>query len=149
MTTPNESDLIVSVTKFIPASAEEIFEILADPRRHSEIDGSGSVKAARVKAPQRLSLGAKFSMSMRIKLPYLITNKVVEFEEGRRIAWCHFGGHRWRYILEPTEGGTNVTEQFDMTTARNAKMEKRMKAPERNRVSIEKTLENLATKFAK
>ena len=145
----NDSDLVVSVTKFVPASPAEIFELLADPRRHHEIDGSDSVLAARVKAPKRLELGSKFGMRMRIKVPYLITNKVVEFEEGRLIAWCHMGGHRWRYILEPTDGGTNVTEQFDMTTARNAKMLRRMNAPTRNRVSIEKTLENLASKFSK
>ena len=86
---------------------------------------------------------------MRMGIPYMIKNTVVEFEEGKRIAWCHFGGHRWRYILEPTEGGTNVTEQFDMTTAKNVKMERRMGAPEKNRKSIEKTLEKLATLFAR
>jgi len=145
----NDSDLVISATKFVPATSAEIFELLADPRRHHEIDGSDSVLAARVKAPKRLELGSKFGMRMRIKVPYLITNKVVEFEEGRLIAWCHMGGHRWRYILEPTDGGTNVTEQFDMTTARNVKMLRRMNAPTRNRVSIEKTLENLASKFTK
>lgn len=145
----NDSDLVISVTKFVPANSAEIFELLADPRRHHEIDGSDSVLAARVKAPKRLELGSKFGMRMRIKVPYLITNKVVEFEEGRLIAWCHMGRHRWRYILEPTDGGTNVTEQFDMTTARNVKMLRRMNAPTRNRVSIEKTLENLASKFTK
>ncbi len=148
MTTSNDSELVVSVTKFVPAPATEIFELLADPRRHCEIDGSGTVKAARMKAPARLSLGAKFGMRMRMGVPYLIKNTVVEFEEGKRIAWCHFGGHRWRYILEPTEGGTNVTEQFDMTTAKNVKMELRMGAPEKNRKSIEKTLEKLAALFA-
>ena len=145
----NDSDLVISVTKFVPANPAEIFELLADPRRHHEIDGSDSVLAARVKAPKRLELGSKFGMRMRIKVPYLITNKVVEFEESRLIAWCHMGGHRWRYILEPTDGGTNVTEQFDMTTARNVKMLRRMNAPTRNRVSIEKTLANLASKFTK
>ena len=45
--------------------------------------------------------------------PYKIRNTVVEFEEGRRIAWRHFGGHRWRYVLEPRGEGTHVTESFD------------------------------------
>ena len=149
MNASNDSDLVVSVTKFVPAPASEIFELLADPRRHAEIDGSGTIQSARVKAPARLSLGAKFGMKMKIGVPYLIMNKVVEFEEGKQIAWCHFGGHRWRYILEPADGGTNVTEQFDMSTAKNKKMEQLMKAPARNRVAIEKTLEKLAARFAK
>jgi hypothetical protein len=49
-------------------------------------------------------------------MPYTIKNTVEEFEEDRRIAWRHFGKHRWRYELEPVEGGTKVTESFDMTT---------------------------------
>ena len=42
-------------------------------------------------------------------LPYKITNRVVEFEADRRIAWRDFGGHRWRYGFSPTaDGGTVV-----------------------------------------
>ena len=55
---------------------------------------------------------------MRIGLPYVIGNRVVEFEEDRRIAWRHFGRHIWRYELEPlAEGGTTVTETFDYSPA--------------------------------
>ena len=39
-------------------------------------------------------------------------------EEGRRIAWAHLGGWRWRYEFEPVEGGTKVTETFDWSTAK-------------------------------
>ena len=56
---------------------------------------------------------------MRIGAPYKILNQVVEFEEGRRIAWRHFGGHIWRYILEPLgPNATQVTEQFDPSASR-------------------------------
>ena len=49
-------------------------------------------------------------------VPYKITNKVVEFEQDRRIAWRHFGAHRWRYELVATDdGGTQVTETWDAT----------------------------------
>ena len=41
-----------------------------------------------------------------------------EFEENRRIAWAHVGGHRWRYELEEVDGGTRVTESFDWSTSR-------------------------------
>lgn len=139
---------IVSRSIFVPASPAEIFNLLANPHRHSEIDGSGSVQNAQGQAPERLSLNAKFGMNMRIGVPYKMTNTVVEFEENSRIAWRHFGGHIWRYILEPTEGGTNVTEQFDYNTARSPLMLKMMRAPQNNARSIEKTLANLAKLFA-
>ena len=141
------SNKVVSRSIVVPAGAQEIFDLLADPRRHSEIDGSGSVKDAQVSAPARLSLGATFGMDMRIGVPYKITNTVVEFEEGRRIAWRHFGGHIWRYVLEPADGGTKVTEEFDWATNRAPIMLRVMRAQSRNAVSIERTLQNLKARF--
>ena len=100
---------IVTRSTIVPAPAQMIFDLLADPRRHGEIDGSGSIQSAQIDAPERLSLNATFGMQMKIGLSYKITNTVVEFEETKTIAWRHFGGHIWRYILEPVDGGTNVT----------------------------------------
>ena len=142
-------DQLVSRTRFVPATAQQIFDLLADPRKHHLIDGSGSVKGARVNAPQRLSKGAKFSMDMRIALPYRITNEVVEFEEPRLIGWRHFGGHIWRYIIEETAGGCNVTEQFDWEHNKSPLMLKLMNARTRTAKSIEETLERLAAHSAR
>jgi uncharacterized protein YndB with AHSA1/START domain len=103
---------IVSATRIIPAPPEAIFDLLADPEGQVRIDGSGSVKATKGN-PARLSLGAKFSMSMKVGIPYSVTNTVSSFEEGRCIAWHHFAQFIWRYDLEPVEGGTKVTESFD------------------------------------
>jgi hypothetical protein len=139
---------IVSRSTIVPAPAQMIFDLLADPRRHSEIDGSGSVQAAQINAPERLSLNATFGMQMKIGLPYKITNTVVEFEEGKTIAWRHFGGHIWRYILEPVDGGTKVTEQFDWNKSKSPLILKLRKSPQDNAKSIEKTLENLVKRFA-
>ena len=139
---------MVSVERVISAAPGLIFEILADPRQHSKIDGSGSVKAAKISAPARLSKGSKFTMDMKILIPYKMTNTVVEFEENRRIAWQHFGGHIWRYILEPVDGGTKVTEQFDWNKSKSPLILKLRKSPQDNAKSIEKTLENLVKRFA-
>jgi hypothetical protein len=125
-----------------------IFELLADPRRHGEIDGSGSIQSAQIDAPERLSLDATFGMQMKIGVRYKITNTVVEFEEGKTIAWRHFGGHIWRYILEPVDGGTKVTEQFDWNKSKSPLILKLRKSPQDNAKSIEKTLENLVKRFA-
>lgn len=144
----SNDDKVVRVSRVIPAEPQAIFDLLADPRRHADIDGSGSVKAARVNAPERLTLGSRFGMDMRIGLPYRITNEVVEFDEGRQIGWRHFGGHVWRYRLEPTDGGTLVTEEFDWSTNKAPLMLKAMKAQERNRVAMEATLKRLEQLFS-
>jgi hypothetical protein len=138
------TDRVVAVERFIPAAPQAIFDVLADPARHSEIDGSGSVKSARPDAPERLGLGTKFGMSMKIGVPYTISNTVVEFEEGRVIAWQHFGHHIWRYRLEPAEGGTTVTEEFDYRKARSPQALELLRYPTRHRAAMEKTLERLA-----
>jgi uncharacterized protein YndB with AHSA1/START domain len=113
----------VSVERLIPAPAAEIFELIADPSRHRDIDGSGSVQGPRGKT-ERLKLGSRFGMSMRIGVPYAMESTVVEFEEGRRLAWQTrgptvigrlVGGRIWRYELEPVDGGTLVRETWDIS----------------------------------
>jgi hypothetical protein len=117
------SRYLVSRERFIAASPEAIFEVLATPALHSMIDGSGTVKAAQPRGPERLALGATFGMEMNMKVDYKILNTVCEFEEGRRIGWRHFYGHVWRYLLEPSAdaagtAGTLVTEQWDARQVR-------------------------------
>ncbi len=104
---------VVQGTADISAPAGVIFEILADPAQHAAIDGSGTVRRLR-QGPRTLSAGSTFQVSMRLfGVPYRVTNRVVEFESDRLIAWRHFEPQHWRYELEPVTGGTRVTESFD------------------------------------
>jgi uncharacterized protein YndB with AHSA1/START domain len=133
----------VSVTRRIGADRQAIFDVLADPAMHPVIDGSGTVREARDGNPDRLHDGARFGMDMQLGAPYPIQNTVVEFEEGRRIAWRHFHGHRWRYELADVEGGTEVTETFDWSTARTKLPLELAGIPRRNRRGMVRTLERL------
>lgn len=127
----------------VDAPPSAVFAVLADPREHGRFDGSGTVRDA-VTGPDRLALGEKFGMSMRLGVPYTISNEVVEFEEDRRIAWRHFGHHRWRYELEPVgEGSTRVTETFDWSTSRAPKVIELLGFPASNARGIEATLPRL------
>lgn len=132
----------VSVSRVIAAPPEAIFAVLADATRHADFDGSDSVKSA-VGEPQPLTLGTKFGMNMRIGLPYRISNEVVEYDQDRLIAWQHFGKHRWRYELEPVDGGTKVTETFDWSTARSPRFIELMGYPKKHPENMDKTLERL------
>lgn len=127
----------------IDAPAAAIFDLLADPRMHARFDGSGTVQSM-VSGPERLELGSQFGMSMRIKVPYRIANEVVEFDEDRRIAWCHFDKHRWRYELEPVDDSTTVvTETFDGSTALFPPALLLMNAYKNNQVAVARTLVRL------
>ncbi len=97
----------------INAPASKIFEVLANPRAHSSFDGSGTIEKS-ISGPSRLHLGAKFSIAMKIKVPYRITNTVVAFEENKKITWCHLMKWTWSYELKDLGNSTTqVTEIFD------------------------------------
>lgn len=102
----------VSSTTVVEASPERVFAILADPRQHQRFDGSGTLRGS-VAGPETLGLGSEFEMAMKQGAAYRTRNTVVEFEQDRLIAWRHFAPHRWRYELEPVNGGTKVTETWD------------------------------------
>ena len=141
---------VETVERVIPAPPERIFELLADPRRHRDIDGSGSVRQAK-DTPERLSLGSKFGMSMKIGIPYSMVSEVIEFEDARRIAWqtrppsplgARLGGGRiWRYELEPVGSGTRVRESWDISQEKVKAIVR--PARKRTREAMTRTLERI------
>jgi hypothetical protein len=137
----------VSDSITIDAPPDVVFAILAAPRQHSRIDGSGSVQSV-ISGPDRITAkGDRFVVRMKLfGVPYVIVNRVVEFEPDRLIAWRHFTANRWRYELAPTgDGGTTVTETFDMSRADPVTdaVVRWAKFPERNRQGITDTLVRL------
>jgi uncharacterized protein YndB with AHSA1/START domain len=151
----SDSTDVVTVERVIPAPAEAIFDLLADPARHRDIDGSGTVQGAKGETG-RLGLGRSFGMSMRLGIPYSMVSTVVEFDENRRIAWQtrgptalgrRVGGRIWRYELEPAGAGTSVRESWDISQEKGpVKYVLRTgRAKDHTRKAMERTLENIAS----
>jgi hypothetical protein len=95
--------------------ASELFDFIANPKNHPKIDGSKMVRG-KAYGPTRLSKNSWFVMrQLRLgKIPYLMPNKVVEFEEGKRIAWRNASPSRWRYeFVAQSNGTTQVTQYLD------------------------------------
>jgi uncharacterized protein YndB with AHSA1/START domain len=131
----------VSDVRIIPAPRQTLFDLLADPAMHPRIDGSGTVRDVQPGGPVRLGPNARFGMHMRIALPYRILNRVVEFEEGRVIAWAHFSRAVWRWEFTEVEGGTEVRETFDWSNAMGKLLLRRLARG--NAVSMQRSLARL------
>lgn len=125
----------VSVSRRIGAPAHDIFLILTDPARHTELDGSGMLRGAVTTAPIS-GVGDVFVMKMFYGPhgDYQMNNHVVEYEEDRRVGWepqAGLGhpsadegddgeawGQRWSYELTPDgPDATIVTELYDCSRA--------------------------------
>ena len=123
----------VRVSRRIAAPADAIFQVLADPRKHVEFDGSGSLRGS-VTTDVISAVGDVFVMKMYFDHlgDYQMNNHVVEYEPGKRIGWepeAGHGhpeaaaddarwGHRWSYELEPDgPAATVVTAVSDCSRA--------------------------------
>jgi uncharacterized protein YndB with AHSA1/START domain len=110
---------VVRAERVVAAAAGRVFELVADPAQQPRWDGNDNLDAA--DPGQRVhAVGDVFRM--RTTKGSVRENHVVEFEEGRRIAWrpAEPGeeppGHLWRWELEPVDAGhTRVTHTYDWT----------------------------------
>lgn len=138
----------VSATAHVDASPHEVFEYVRRPANHAAISGDRSVTRA-TSGADVLAEGSKFGAAMHIgPFRYRIRNKVVEFEQDRRLAWSHFGGHRWRWEFEPDDGGTRVTETYDQSTALIKAVVKLQGLPAGHRDNVKRSVANVAAHFA-
>ena len=143
----------VSYTAEVNAPAPELFAMVADPRRHHELDGSGTV-GDNVTAPARLVTGARFSTRMSMfGLPYRITSTVTVLKPDQLIEWRHPFGHHWRWefaAVSPTV--TRVTETFDYRHTGPLKDGTRYYEltgfAKRNAAGIQATLTKLADRYS-
>jgi hypothetical protein len=140
----------VSRTAEVHAPPGELFEMVADPRRHGELDGSGTVMGT-VSGPGRLAQGARFSVKMKqFGVPYQITSLVTDFDDGHVVEWRNPLGHSWRWEFTPSTGdSTRVTETFDYSQASplRARALELLGYPQRNGAGIEETLRKLQARY--
>jgi uncharacterized protein YndB with AHSA1/START domain len=123
MSAPDNESRVVSAGREVDAPADVIFELIADPTQQPQWDGNDNL----VEAPMgRRVRAAGEVFAMRTTKGNLRENHVVDFEEGRRIAWrpAEPGqeplGHEWRWELEPLDDGrTRVTHTYDWTDLRD------------------------------
>ena len=143
----------VSRSVEVHAPAADLFAIVADPRRHHELDGSGTV-GDNLRAPHRLVAGARFTTKMTMfGVPYRITSTVTAMKPNELIEWRHPVGHHWRWEFAATTPTiTRVTETFDYRDTGllkdRLKYYERTGFAKRNAAGIEATLTKLRDRYA-
>ena len=146
-TDEREAPRVVSASREVAAGADRVFELIADPAQQPRWDGNDNLAEA---APgQRVrSVGEVFTMTTT--KGNLRENHVVEFGEGRRIAWrpAEPGreppGHLWRWELDPIDPShTRVTHTYDWTQLTDEKRLARARATtdDRLRASLDRLAE--------
>ena len=132
MTTAQEGSRVVSASREIAAPPGPIFELIADPAQQPRWDGNDNL--AEAPAGQRVRRAGEV-FTMMLTTGGIRENHVVEFEEGRRIAWMpgeatkRPPGHLWRWELAPAGAScTRVTHTYDWTQLTDQKRLPRARA---------------------
>jgi uncharacterized protein YndB with AHSA1/START domain len=146
MTEQQKVPRVVSASREIAAGPGRIFELIADPAQQPRWDGNDNLAGA--PAGQRVRrAGDVFTMSLT--RGGVRDNRVVEFDEGRLIAWMPTEpgrkppGHLWRWELEPLGASrTRVTHTYDWTQLTDKNRLRRARAT--TAVKLRASLDRLA-----
>ncbi|WP_168583140.1 SRPBCC family protein [Gephyromycinifex aptenodytis] len=147
----------ITVQRSIDAPAKEIFEVLSNPERHAEIDGSGMIVSDH-KTDRISAVGQVFTMNMHAEHrggDYQTDNHVVGYDENKLLAWktAPAGeepkGVQWVYELTPNGAdSTDVSLTYDWSAVTDKEVLKRVSFPLVEEEALEATLAKLASVVA-
>jgi uncharacterized protein YndB with AHSA1/START domain len=152
------TDELITVSTTVNAPADTVFAVLADPTKHSAIDGTGWVRES-LDGQLLTSTGQLFRMAMyhdnHPDKDYEMANKVEVFEPPRAIAWqpgqegpdgdIGYGGWFWRYALTPVASDqTEVTLTYDWS-AEPPETREHIQFPPFDVAHLENSLSHLAS----
>ena len=118
--------LTQSVSIIIERAPEEVYDMVADVTRMGE--WSPVCKACWWEQGDGPSVGAVFAgRNETPERTWEMKNRVVAADRGKEFAWEVQGTHaRWGYTFAPVDGGTEVTERWDLPAEGIAFFEERM-----------------------
>lgn len=148
MTTQTETSIVVD--DVVDGTPARLFEILADPANHQDIDGSGMVRSATGSSPVT-DVGQTFVMDMRIPgRDYQMENHITAFEPGRLIEWkpARVGsepiGMLWRWELEAVgDDKTRVVHTYDWSAVTDPAVLERVTFPRVPAADLERSVRRL------
>ncbi|HCG54696.1 MULTISPECIES: SRPBCC family protein [Brevibacterium] len=148
------TDASITASRIIDASSDAIFDVLSNPEKHAQIDGSGMVQSDE-KTDRITAVGQVFTMNMfwdKLGGDYRTDNHVVGFDENKLLAWKTAdsgqepAGWEWVWELEPQgPDSTNVSVTYDWSSVTDKDVLKTISFPVVEQESLEESLGNLAS----
>lgn len=145
-------DKKVTVERVIPASTAAIFDVLTNPKRHVDLDGSGFVRADE-KAERIKGVGDVFTMNMEgehMGGEYRTDNHVTGYAENALVAWQTAPAGTeppgWEWVWELTAQGQNETlvrHTYDWSKVTDKELLKKVTFPLVTEAQLEDTLVKL------
>ena len=140
----------LQTSTIVDAPIERVFALLADPDRHPDLDGSGTLRASQTHAILT-QVGDEFTMDLHADNlgDYQTRSVVTHYERDRVLGWAPGPvdakpfGHTFIFVLEAvTDDRTQVTETYDWSAVTDPQLLASM--PLVTAEALTSTLDNLA-----
>ena len=146
-------DQSITVSRTIDASTSQVFDVLTNPERHAELDGSGFVISDE-KSDRITGTGQVFRMNMsgpHMGGDYQTDNTVTGYDANHLVAWqtapadTDPPGWEWVWQLEAQgSDATEVTLTYDWSKVTDQELLKKISFPLVEKGALEQSLDNLA-----
>jgi len=146
-------DQKITVSRTIDASTSAVFDVLSNPERHAELDGSGFVISDE-KSDRITATGQSFRMNMtgdHMGGDYQTDNLVTGYDENKLLAWktAPAGAEPpgWEWLWELSADGadsTEVTLTYDWSAVTDRELLQKLSFPLVPESALEESLGRLA-----
>jgi len=146
-------DQRITVQRTIDASTQDVFDVLSNPERHPELDGSGFVVSDE-RTDRVTGTGQVFRMNMtgdHMGGDYQTDNRVTGYDANHLIAWqtapadTEPPGWEWTWELAALgSDATEVTLTYDWSKVSDPAVLEKVSCPFVTRQQLEDSLGNLA-----
>ena len=143
----------IDATRTIDAPTTAVFDVLSNPQRHAEIDGSGFV-VSDDRSDRITATGQTFRMNMsgdHMGGDYQTDNHVTGYDENKLLAWqtapagTEPPGWEWVWELEADgPDATTVTLVYDWSNVTDPDLLQKITFPLVSQDALEESLANLA-----
>jgi uncharacterized protein YndB with AHSA1/START domain len=147
-------DKKITVQRTIDAPSQELFEVLSNPARHAELDGSGFVLSDE-KTDRITATGQVFRMNMsgpHMGGEYQTDNTVTGYDKNHLLAWqtapADTDPPGWEWVWELKSEGTDataVTLTYDWSKVTDKGLLEKISFPLVEKAQLEDSLGNLAS----